>query len=199
MANWCVTNFVVECNDKQKLQRICDAIVKCNEMAEPLIEDSSKSWTGNIFKDLGLKFESDRCFWDEAYIEDGVLYISEESAWSRGSSMRQLVEQMNIPEDPDNDLIVYFKSEEPGFEIYETNDDEGLYYSERFIFDTSEDGREYYSNIKDLCDDVNSYLEEDNDFKAFDDVVEHLNKYNKENEDDDRWAYVHEFDTEVSL
>ena len=199
MANWCVTNFVVECNDKQKLQRICDAIVKCNEMAEPLIEDSSKSWTGNIFKDLGLKFESDRCFWDEAYIEDGVLYISEESAWSRGSSMRQLVEQMNIPEDPDNDLIVYFKSEEPGSEIYETNDDEGLYYSERFIFDTSEDGREYYSNIKDLFDDVNSYLEEENDFKAFDDVVERLNKYNKENEDDDRWAYVHEFDTEVSL
>lgn len=199
MANWCVTNFVVECNDKQKLQRICDAVVKCNEMAEPLIEDSSKSWTGNIFKDLGLKFESDRCFWDEAYIEDGVLYISEESAWSRGSSMRQLVEQMNIPEDPDNDLIVYFKSEEPGFEIYETNDDEGLYYSERFVFDTSEDGREYYSNIKDLCDDVNSYLEEENDFKAFDDIVERLNKYNKENEDDDRWAYVHEFDTEVSL
>lgn len=199
MANWCVTNFVVECNDKQKLQRICDAIVKCNEMAEPLIEDSSKSWTGNIFKDLGLKFESDRCFWDEAYIEDGVLYISEESAWSRGSSMRQLVEQMNIPEDPDNDLIVYLKSEEPGFELYETNDDEGLYYSERFIFDTSEDGREYYSNIKDLCDDVNSYLGEENDFKAFDDVVERLDKYNKENEDDDRWAYVHEFDTEVSL
>lgn len=199
MANWCTTHFVVECNDKQKLQRICDAIVKCNEMAEPLIEDSSKSWTGNIFKELGLKFESDRCFWYEAYIDLGVLRIFEESAWSRGSSMRQLVEQMNDPEYPDNDLIVYFKSEEPGCEIYETNDTDGVHYSERYIFDTSEDGEEYYCTFEGLCDDVNSFLEEENDFKDLNDVVERMDKYNKENEDDDRWAYVHEFDSEASL
>lgn len=199
MANWCITNFVVECEDKQKLQRICDAIVKCNEMAEPLIENSCKSWTGNIFKELGLKFESDRCFWNDAYMSDGELYILEESAWSRGSSMRQLVEQMNNSEDPDNDLIVYFKSEEPGCEIYETNDTDGVHYSERYIFDTSEDGEEYYCTFESLCDDVNSFLEEENDFKALDDVVERLIEYNKENEDDDRWAYVHEFDTEATL
>ena len=113
--------------------------------------------------------------------------------------MRQLVEQMNNPEDPDNDLVVYFRSEECGCEIYETNDVEGVYFSERYILDTSEDGEEYYNTFECLRDDVNSYLEEQNDFKAFDDVVERMDKYNKENEDDDRWAYVHEFDTEVSL
>ena len=194
-----MTHFVVECNDKQKLQRICDAVVKCNEMKEPLIEGSCNSWTGNIFKELGLKFESDRCFWNEAYIDLGVLRILEESAWSRGSSMRQLVGQMNDPEDPDNDLAVYFLSEEPGLEIYETNDDEGIHFTCRYLFDTSEDGEEYYSTFEGFCDDVNSYLEEQNNFKTFDDVVARLDEYNRENEDDDRWAYVHEFDTEASL
>ena len=199
MANWCMTHFVVECNDKQKLQRICDAIVKCNEMKEPLIEGSCESWTGNIFKELGLKFESDRCFWNESYFADDALHVFEESAWSRGSSMSQLVEQMNDPEDPDNDLVVYFLSEECGCEIYETNDTEGVHFPERYIFDTSEDGEEYYSTFEGLCDDVNSYLEEQNNFKTFDDVVARLDEYNQENEDDDRWAYVHEFDTEATL
>lgn len=199
MPNYCTTNFVVECEDKQKLQRICDAIVKCNEMEEPLIEDSSKSWTGNIFKDLGLKFESDRCFWNDAYICDGELYILEESAWSRGSSMRQLVEQMNDPEDPDNDLIVYFKSEEPGCGIYETNDTDGVHYSERYILDTSEDGVIYYSNFEDLCGDVYGFFDTFYDWKSVDDIQESLDEMNDFIDDDDRWAYVHEFDTEVSL
>lgn len=199
MANWCRTHFVVECNDKQKLQRICDAIEKCNGRPKPLIEDSSRSWTGNIFKELGLKYESERCFWNESCFEDDALQIFEESAWSRGSSMRQLVEQMNDPEDPDNDLVVYFRSEECGCEIYETNDTEGVYFPGRYMLDTSEDGEEYYCTFEGLCDDVNSFLEEENDFKDLNDVVERLDKYNRENEGNNRWAYVHEFDTEATL
>lgn len=198
MANWCITNFAVECEDKQKLQRICDAIVKCNEMAEPLIEDSCKSWTGNIFKELGLKFESDRSFWNDAYMYDGELYILEESAWSRGTSMRQLVEQMNDPEDPDNDLIVYFKSEEPGCEIYETNDTDGVHYSERYIFDTSEDGEEYFSDFEDLSSAV-AEVTGIYDCTTLGEVEKTLDKYNRENEENNRWAYVHEFDTEATL
>ena len=194
-----MTHFVVECNDKQKLQRICDAVVKCNSMTEPLVPNSASHYVGNIFKSLGLKHEYDRSFWYESYFADDALHVLEESAWSRGSSMRQLVEQMNDPEDPDNDLVVYFRSEECGCEIYETNDTEGVHFPERYIFDTSEDGEGYYSTFEGFCDDVNSYLEEQNNFKTFDDVVARLDEYNRENEYDDRWAYVHEFDTEVSL
>lgn len=198
MANWCMTSFAVECEDKQKLQRICDAIAKCNK-GELENYEGCKSWTGNIFKVLGLEYESDRCFWHEAYIEGGVLYISEESAWCRGTSMRQLIGQLNNPEEPDNDLIVYFQSEEPGCEIYETNDGEGGYFSSRYVFDEYQDGEEYYSTFEGLCNDVNNFLNEKNDFKDFDAVKERLDKYNEESEDYDRWAYVHEFDTEASL
>lgn len=198
MANWCRTHFVVECNEKQKLQRICDAIEKCNGMPKPLIEDSSRSWTGNIFKELGLKYESERCFWNESYFEDDALQIFEESAWSRGSSMRQLVEQMNDPEDPDNDLVVYFRSEECGCEIYETNDTEGVYFPGRYMLDTSEDGEEYFSDFDDLSSAV-AEVTGIYDCTTLGEVEKALDKYNRENEENNRWAFVHEFDTEVSL
>lgn len=198
MANWCRTHFVVECNDKQKLQRICDAIEKCNGRPKPLIEDSSRSWTGNIFKELGLKYESERCFWNESYFEDDALQIFEESAWSRGSSMRQLVEQINDPEDPDNDLVVYFRSEECGCEIYETNDTEGVYFPGRYMLDTSEDGEEYFSDFEDLSSAV-AEVTGIYDCTTLGEVEKALDKYNRENEENNRWAYVHEFNTEVSL
>lgn len=196
MANWCMTHFVVECNEKQKLQRICDVIEKCNGRPKPLIEGSSRSWTGNIFKELGLKYESERCFWNESYFADDALHIFEESAWSRGSSMRQLVEQMN---DPDNDLVVYFRSEECGCEIYETNDVEGVYFPERYILDTSEDGVKYYTNFEDLCAEVNGFFDKVYDFKGVDDIQEWLDDMNEFIEDEGRWAYVHEVDTEATL
>ena len=195
MANNCLTHFVIECENKEKLERIHDAITKCNESEYKPSDGSWCNWTGNIFKELGLKYESDRSFWVASDLDDGALHIYEDAAWTRGSAMRQLVEQMDDTED----MSVYFFSEEPGCEIYQSNDDCHLHFSEEYVLDTNEDGIEYFEYASSLIEKVGEHVGEKLDFYTFGALEEYLAEYNKKHTDDDRWAYVHEVDYSVSL
>lgn len=199
MANNCTTHYKVLCPDKDILQRICDAIEYCNENKEPLTPDSSNNWTGNIFKHLGLKYESDRTFWYGAYIENDVLNLFEEGKWTRGSAMRQLVNQFPDPEDEDESILeVYFYSEEPGCGIYETNDYSGEYFPDEFVLDT-EDGTEYCEDFSDLCEKVNEFLDEPKAFLNFQEMESYLEVHNKEHREDGLYCYVYEIQTTASL
>ena len=197
MANDCLTHFVIECENKEKLERIHDAITKCNKPEYKPSDGSCRNWTGNIFKELGLKYESDRSFWVDSEFDDGALHIFEDAAWTRGSAMRQLVEQMDGSDDDDG-LSVYFYSEEPGCEIYESNDDCRMHFFDEYILDTN-DGNEYYEDFSALLEDVAEHVGQPIEAKTFEDLEKFLEKYNKEHIDDDAWAYVHEIDYSASL
>lgn len=197
MANDCLTHFVIECENKEKLERIHDAITKCNKPEYKPSDGSFRNWTGNIFKELGLKYESDRSFWADSEFDDGALHIFEDAAWTRGSAMRQLVEQMDGSDDDDG-LSVYFYSEEPGCEIYESNDDCHLHFPDEYILDTC-NGQEYYDDFSALLEDVNKHVGGCYKFNTFEDLQEFLDVFNRERDNDDDWAYVHEIDYSASL
>lgn len=186
MANWCSTSYSVCSENKELLQKICNAINECAAMEEPLIPDSSPNWIGNIFKKMDIKAEAERTFWSEAKIENGVLKFSESSAWSRGYAIISLQDHF-CKEDDDSFLSIYFVSEELGQEIYETNDESGEFYPERYCW-YGDDGDEYFNTFEELKKHVQDFLEVDTDFKD----VEEINEALEEAEDEVGSQHVYE-------
>ena len=164
MANMCSTSYAICSENKALLHAICDAINECASMKEPLIPKSDTNWVGNIFQKLGLGKCNERTFWSDAKIEDGVLKFYENSAWNRGGAIIRLQNHFDNGEDEESQLSIYFVSEELGNGIYETNDEEGVYFKERYCL-YGNNGDEYYNTFEELKADVQEMFETDTDFK----------------------------------
>lgn len=187
MANWCSTNYTVCSENKVLLQTICNAINECEAMTEPLTPGSSPNWIGNVFKKLGIDAETERTFWSEARIEDGVLKFFESSAWSRGCAVISLQDHYFTEDAEDDELCIYFVSEEWGQGIYETNDESGEFYPERFCL-CGDDGDEYYNTFDELKKAVQGLLDTDRDFADVGEIDTAL----EEAEEEVGWHRVHE-------
>lgn len=189
MANMCSTSYAVYCENTALMQKICNAINECASMTEPLIPGSDSNWVGNVFKKLGLNKCNERTFWSDAKIEDGVLKFYESSAWSRGRAIILLQDHFDNGEDEENFISIYFVSEELGNGIYETNDEAGLYFKERYCL-YGDNGDEYYDTFDDLKKDVQEMLGTDTDFRT----VAEINAALAESDDDDCGGHVYEIE-----
>ena len=190
MANWCSTSYSVCSENKELLQTICDAINECAAMKEPLIPKSSPNWIGNVFKKLGINAETERTFWSDAKIEEGVLKFSESSAWSRGCAIISLQDHFIKEEDEDSYLSIYFVSEELAQNIYETNDESGDFYPERYCW-YGDDGEEYFNTFEELKTAVQDFIELKKDFNNVDEINEFFDK--EENNFGNQHIYEIEF------
>lgn len=88
-------------------------------------------------------------------------------------------------------MKVYYTVEEPGMEVYATNDEDGKYFSYKFVVDMcvgGNDKMEYFSSQEDALAYVAKCLELD----SF--SMDDLEKWNESNEDDDSYIYIQEFD-----
>lgn len=179
MANWCSTSYSVCSENKELLQTICDAINECASMKEPLIPKSSPNWVGNVFKKLGIDADTERTFWSEARIEDGVLKFFESSAWSRGNAIISLQDHYLIEDNEDDELCVYFVSANLWQGIYETNDESGEFYPERYFW-YGDDGDERFNTFEELKEAVQDFLDVDTDFKNVDEINEALEEAEEE-------------------
>jgi len=184
MANWCSTDFVIESENKELLQTICNAINDCASMDEPIIPKSSPNWVGNIFDVLGIDpKKADRAFWSSAEIKDGNLHFHEEGAWDRAEAI-QVLDQHYTDDDGDSELGIYFISQEFGSDIFETNDEDGLYFKDRYIFDT-EDDTEYFSDFEKLNRAVKEFLNTESDFGSIEEMNDALDENSEENDEQD--------------
>lgn len=169
MPNWCSTTYIIESENKELLQKICNAINECATMKTPLVQKSAVNWAGNVFKMLGIDPDlADRTFWSSAEMKDGKLEFFEEGAWSRGDSIIALDDHFTN-EDGDSELSIIFISEELGSGIYETNDEDGIYFDEKYIFVTDDD-LNYYKTFGELKDAVQEYLGMGTDFKSVEEM-----------------------------
>ncbi len=86
MPNWITTSIEIK-GQKEVLEKIYDAIEKCNDLPECLDNGSSNNWVGNIFNLLGIntkKYAEDRAFWSRPrFNKYGHLVFIEQSAWER--------------------------------------------------------------------------------------------------------------------
>lgn len=185
MPNWCYTSYVIE-GPKEDLEKIQNAIKN-----HKVRKDSADSWEGNILDELGIKFNESNarmrgfiyCEEDLTICDDyATLNFYAEEAWYKTDFSRYL-------EDAFPEITIYWKAEESGCGIYETNDNEGNYFPERYVVDYSigvNSDTEYFSTEKEVV----KYLRKISKGKIR--SINGANRFTKANNGDE-YIYINEF------
>ena len=187
MPNWCTTSY--KCVGDPKEVRSLYKIIKANDKRKtPRVPNGFGTlWLGCIINALGYDWEKYRCrgYIYDYQLEDGVLTIDQETAWCEQEGFRQCIET-KFPT-----IKVYFREEEPGCDVFFTNDTSGEFFPERFLLDNNEEPL-YYDTIEEAADSVSGIV----GYKVnatVDDITEAIDKYENEHEDEDVYFYFHEF------
>ena len=183
------TSYCIEGSKKdlKRLYKLIDGFMTGKE--KPFWEDSAENWLGNVIKALGATEEQMKNNYLRGFIEtyelDGdVLRIAAKEAWGT-TDFRHILKKL-MPE-----LTIYYIVEEPGFEVYATNDADGKYFTERFNVDACVDGHdywEYFQEEKETMDYVASLLKKDNITEA------DITQWNMEHEEEGDFIHIHEFE-----
>ena len=188
MANWASVSYAIE-GPKEILQKINEAIItavnsdsnkyELYQVAEYLnlpIEERNTSLAGSV---------SEKPTWDK---NTGALRFWSEERWGLQDFAELLEKQFP-------DIKAYWTVEEPGFELYYTNDGEGKYFPERYWVDTCINGNynsEYFENEEQVYKWLDKLT-----FGAVKSEKD-VEKFNTDYEDSacDNFIYVHEFEVE---
>ena len=150
MPNWAYTDYVVT-GDNEKVEQFFDMLNRLNERKRPLRRsDFGKLWLGNIVLLLGKHWKDVYCRGSiQSYqksFDNEKLLLTVLSAWGEMNEVRELLQQ-KFPS-----VKVYYYVEEPGMEIYSTNDQEGKHFPSRFVVYSDEEGTEYFNCIEDVAE-----------------------------------------------
>jgi hypothetical protein len=188
MANWASTSYRIE-GSKSDLEKVFNVIEGfMTGKQKPSVETSCQDWEGNIVKALGATDEQLsknylRGFIQEYEMDGDTIRIEAEEAWG-ATDFRQVL-AMLMPE-----LAIYFIVEEPGCEVYATNDDEGRYFPERFYVDACVNG-DYRSEYFETEEQAMAYAAELLGMEKM--TQAKLESWNEDQEGDD-FIYIHEFE-----
>jgi hypothetical protein len=180
MANWADTSYVIVDKGARELYNIMRDL---EQRLEPLHPNGwGNTWLGNLVIALGGDWERVHCRgeWDEMEWNEEAeeLRFRTESAWSHPHEVMELVKE-KFP-----DISIFFISEEPGMEIYVTNDSKGLYYPYRYFLAPYDGEWHYYEDEEEekfLADISNCIGKE---VKALADVRDAVIEYTEEHEDE---------------
>lgn len=194
MANYMLSDYVIE-GKKAELDEFEAMLRRLEAMKEKdfLIKDVSwgSKWLGFIINELGQDWNGYNCkgaWYDLERRGDDALAITFESAWTAPEDMLALIAE-KWPS-----FKYYFYREEPGSEVYETNDVEGKYFPRRYYLrgivprdsEEAEDGLlefdEYLNTEEDalayMCDKLNHPVKSIDDIEAWNEDLENLAEEN---------------------
>lgn len=213
MPNWCEVTYKVTGKDINKIYKLYNTLKENKDLR---LNDDADIWWGDIVYQLGgnvwHKNDENKFFTDEdkkmydkikaehpetldknpiycrgwivdMEIDDNVLSIYYNSAWQELSEVRHFLEA-NL----DIDEIIFY-AEEPGMEIYATNDIDETYFGFNFVCNHIDNGAEvsdYYYSEQDILTDASNYY--NHDFKS----IEELEKFTNDLDYDDSGFFVHE-------
>lgn len=189
MANWASTSYRIE-GSKENLEKVYNVIDEfMSERRKPVQVDASNEWEGNIIRALGatdeqMKNNYLRGFIEEYEMDGDIIRIEAEEAWGT-TDFRYVLAQL-MPE-----LTIYYIVEEPGCEVYATNDAEGKYFPERFYVDAYVNG-DYQSEYFDTEEQAMTYVA--NLLGKQEVSKNELENWNECHEEDDNFIYIHEFE-----
>ena len=121
MPNWCSTAYVID-GDAKEVKQLYELMKGLEERKTPSVENGfGTTWLGCLVDALGKDWNDVRCrgSWNGLEMDGDVLKFSTETAWAPCSETFDLVREA-FP-----NLRYYFQAEEPGMEVYETNDEFG--------------------------------------------------------------------------
>lgn len=189
MANWASTSYRIE-GSKEDLEKVYNVIDEfMSERRKPVQVDASNEWEGNIIRALGatdeqMKNNYLRGFIEEYEMDGDIIRIEAEEAWGT-TDFRYVLAQL-MPE-----LTIYYIVEEPGCEVYATNDAEGKYFPERFYVDAYVNG-DYQSEYFDTEEQAMTYVA--NLLGKQEVSKNELENWNECHEEDDNFIYIREFE-----
>ena len=189
MPNWCDTTYKCVGNPKE-VRKLYDVIDANCKRKEPRVKNGfGPLWLGCIIDELGGDWEQIRCrgtiTWYELNEKGNILTIYQDTAWCEQEGFRQCIEKV-FPS-----IKVYFREEEPGCDVYYTNDTNRKYFPERYLLD-SYDEPLYFETIGEAAECVSDIVGHpvEATIKAIDEA---LDEYMEEHEDDEIFYSFHEF------
>lgn len=188
MPNWC-TSTLIATGDKEEIHDLYERMKRLQDMQEPLKPNGfGTTWLGNLVEDLGKSYDQVSCrgSWsDLELIDDKTLKFYTETAWYRCTEVEDLI----VEKYPS--IFIYFQCEEGGVGIYETNDDSGKYFPERYMIDVENDEC-YYMDEDDSLDFIQEFF--GLDFKNMDEAMRIAEDYNNDENNEDYNIWIHEFE-----
>ncbi len=188
MPNWCDTTY--KCVGDPKEVRALHKVLKYIDRRKTTIVRNGfgKWWLGNLVTKLGGKWEDYRCRGEiiDYSLDGDILIISQSTAWCEQEGVRRIIQE-KFPS-----IKVYYREEEPGCNVYYTNDTTGSYFSETYFLDSYDEQR-YFETIEDAAESVSDLVghkveaDSTNIQEALDEYVEA-----QENPDDHFYSF-HEF------
>ena len=182
MPNWNTTDYTLYGN-KENIKRLYTDLKKTVDIdrtkeSKPFTFLGNSYWLGYIKKSLLPEVEEELPARGEiSYIEEEIedhdndmasLKLTTETAWVACSELMDKIAEKY-------DLQLFYYSEEPGCEIFETNDLEGQFYSFRYMVDSEKEGIEYYDTFEQVAEAIakmtgirlNNISEADDKLSAF--------------------------------
>lgn len=154
MPNWCSTSYRLT-GDTQQLETLYNDMKALQEMKKPLVPNGfGTSWLGCLVDWYGKDWKTFGCrgSWSDLYYDGKILSFMTETAWYRCPDVEDLLRE-KYP-----DIEIWWFTEEPGMEIYETNDLPGHYFPDRWLLDFIDESREgcyfweYFATIEEAAD-----------------------------------------------
>lgn len=182
MPNWCQTTYACV-GEKKDVQALYNAILACQRAEEPIVNNGfGNLWLGCVIEYFGKKWtDYGHCRGEifDYQIQDDVLFIYQETAWCEQEDFRKFIE------DTFKSIKVYYMEEEPGCEVYCTNDREGLFFSDRYFLDAYEDPQ-YFETIEEAAKFVSDLVgqEVSADVNAIESALDEYVEVRQENDED---------------
>ena len=175
MPNWCETQYKI-IGKKEEVQDLYSKIQQLQNMEEPLEPNGfGNLWLGCLVTILGGDWSKINCRGHiiDYSLDDSVLSIDTETAWGEMDEVRHFIQQIY----PSLEILYY--EEEPGWGIYQTNDQDKRFFSFRYILDDLEgDGPEYYDDTDSLLEAASEIFGKELKTMAdLEDIVENSDDY----------------------
>lgn len=188
MPNWCSTSYVVT-GDKNEVRDLYEKMRSLEEREKPLVKNGfGVTWLGNLVTLLGRSWEEVHCRgeWSELTvdIDNDELRFCTMTAWAELRHLRHFLQE-KYPS-----LTFYFRSEEPGMCIFQTNDKEGIYFPERYKVEHWDEEGEYCMDEKEVFDTVSDIT--GTTVQNLEEMNKAIDTYNEVHEYEPIYIYVFE-------
>lgn len=195
MPNWCDT--IYQCvGPKRDIGKLHGILQRMDSRQGSVMKnDFGTLWLGELVRELGYSWEKYACRGEirdfsvspDVYDSDNeVLTITQETAWHEQKGVRECIEK-RFPS-----VSVYFQDEEPGCELFLTNDYLGKYFPEQYYLDAPPYGIERFDSLDGLAKGISEIV--GHKVGDIDEINKAVAEYNKREEENDKYIYFHEYD-----
>lgn len=179
MPNWAYTQYLAV-GDKSQLQKLHSIMDELEGMKAPGLHENGfgPTWLGNLVIKLGGDWNKVYCrgSWDNLQLTDDCIMFSVESAWGELNEVRHFIEEKV------SGIKLYYQTEESGMCIYQTNDDTGTYFPERYYLWIEDGESEYYRSLSGVIKAVEETTGSRN-LKTLNSCIKALESYSRKHSD----------------